>query len=142
QKEVQVPEFEEAKVEETQQEEIQIVKAIEESKPKHVSEDIVEVWCLPCLEYTENTDPLYDESYAKIKYGETFKFRSRIRLIEDLYIQFITETNVELPAESVIYPIMKNRRWWRVKGVKEVKGFYIYMAIISDYQPTFAAQSN
>jgi hypothetical protein len=126
-----------AKAEKQRENEIEIVKAIEESKFKPIYEDIVEVWCLPCLEYSENTDPLYDESYSKIKYGDKFKFKAKLIELEDLYIQFVVEKTVELQAESVVYPIMKNRRWWKIKNVKEVKGFYVYLGMISDYQPSF-----
>lgn len=135
QREVKAVDFEAA--EKRWEEEIQIVKAIEESKPKLVHEDIINVWCLPCLEYTENVDPLYDESYAKVKYGEKFQFQCRVMEIQDLSIQFVTEKSVEMGKESVIYPIMKNRRWWRIKDSKEVKGFKVWLAMISDYQPLF-----
>ena len=135
QREVKAVDFEAA--EKRREEEIKIVKAIEESKPKSVHEDIVNVWCLPCLEYTENVDPLYDESSATVKYGEKFQFQCRVLEIQDLSIQFVTEKNVEMGRESVIYPIMKNRRWWRIKDSKEVKGFKVWLAMISDYQPLF-----
>lgn len=68
QREVKAVDFEAA--EKRWEEEIQIVKAIEESKPKLVHEDIINVWCLPCLEYTENVDPLYDESYGTRRINE------------------------------------------------------------------------
>jgi hypothetical protein len=118
-------------------EEIKIVQAIEEPKPKQLSEEIVEIWCLPCVGHIENVDPLYDESYDKINYGGTFIFKSRLLSLEDLSIQFITEMNVNLPNESVVYPKTASRRWWRIKGMKEVEGFKIYVGVISDYQPSF-----
>lgn len=118
-------------------EKIQIIQAIEEAKPKPVSEGVVEIWCLPCLEYSEDKDPLYEEEYTTVKYGDTFIFRSRILTIEDLYIQFVTEKDIKIAGNSVIYPKMKNRRWWRIKGVKEIQGFNVYVAEISDYQPSF-----
>jgi hypothetical protein len=134
-REVKIVDFKE--VTKQHEDEIKIVKAIEESKPKPISEDIVTAWCLPCLEYTENVDPLYNESYSKINYGDKFTFQTRLLELEDLHIKFVTEGHVKLPVESVIYPQMKNRRWWRIRGVKEVKGFNVYIGIISDYQPTF-----
>lgn len=134
-REIKVVDFKE--VTKQHEDEIKIVKAIEESKPKPISEDILDVWCLPCLEYTENVDPLYNESYSNIKYGEKFTFQARLLELEDLYVKFITEIHVKLPEESVIYPKMKNRRWWRIRGVKEVKGYNIYLGMISDYQPAF-----
>lgn len=136
-REVKIVDFKE--VTKQHEDEIKIVKAIEESKPKSISEDIINAWCLPCLEYTENVDPLYNESYSNIKYGEQFTFQTKLLELEDLHIKFVTEGHVKLPTESVIYPQMKNRRWWRVRGVKEVKGLNVYLGIISDHQPAFVS---
>lgn len=134
-KEIKIVDFKE--VAKQHDDEIKIVQAIEESKPKPISEDIVDVWCLPCLEYTESVDPLYNESYSKINYGDKFTFQARLLELEDLHVKFVTEGHVKLPGESVIYPKMKNRRWWRIRGVKEIKGYNVYLGIISDYQPSF-----
>ena len=134
-KEIKVVDFKE--VAKQYEDEIKIVKAIEESKPKPISEEIVEVLCLPCIKYTENVDKLYEESYANIEYGKTFTFRARLIELEDLHIKFFTEIDVQLPEESVIFPKMRNRRWWKIKGVKEVKGFNVYIGMISDYHPSF-----
>jgi len=134
-REIKVVDFKE--VAKQHDDEIKIVQAIEESKPKPISESIVEVWCLPCLQYSENVDPLYDESYANVTYGEKFTFRAKLAELEDLYIKFVTEIDVKLTEESVIYPKIKNRRWWKIKGVKEVQGYNLYLGMISDYQPAF-----
>lgn len=134
-REAKLPDFKE--IEKQREDTIKIVQAIEESKSKHINEDVVNVWCLPCLDYSENTDLLYDESYAKTKYGETFIFKARIAFLEDLYIQFVTELDVVLLNHSVIYPKIKSKRWWRIKDRKESKGFNVYLGEISDYQPSF-----
>jgi len=135
QREVKIVDFKE--VAKQVEDEIKIVQALEESKSKPLHEDIVEVWCLPCLEYAENVDELYGESYANVKYGEKFTFRARLLRIEDLHVEFVTETSVKLQPESVIYPKMKNRRWWKIKDMKEVKGYHVYLGMISDFQPAF-----
>lgn len=126
--------------EELPEEDIKIITHKEdyEEKPKALSDDIVEVWCLPCLEHSENVDPLYGESYSKVNYGDKFIFKARIISLEDLQIQFVTEMSVTLPYESVIYPKMASRRWWQIKGYKEINGFRIYLGMISDYQPNFS----
>lgn len=134
-REVKLPDFKE--IEKQQEDKIKIVQAIEESKPHHISEGIVDIWCLPCLDYTENVDPLYNESYANVKYGETFIFRAKLMALEDLYIKFVTELDVMVLEHSVIYPKTKSKRWWRIKARKEVKGFNVYLGEISDYQPSF-----
>jgi len=123
-----------AKVE---KDEIKIVQVIEQPKSKPIAEEVVEIWCLPCVDFIENVDPLYNESYNKINYGQPFIFRARLLSLEDLSIQFITEESVKLPNESVVYPKTASRRWWRVKSVKEVKDFRVYLGGISDYQPSF-----
>lgn len=132
---VKLPDFKE--IEKQKEDRFKIVQAIEESKSKHISEDVVDIWCLPCLDYSENVDPLYDESYAKAKYGETFIFKAKIAFLEDLYIQFVTELDVVILNHSVVYPKIKSKRWWRIKGRKEAKGFNVYLGEISDYQPSF-----
>jgi hypothetical protein len=135
QKEVKVVNFKE--VEKQKEDAIKIVQAIEESKPKKLSEETFEIWCLPCLEIIENTDPLYNETTSRIKYGDKFVFRARILELEDLHIKFLTNLGDKIPAESVIFPKMRNRRWWRVQESQEVKGFNLCIGIISDYQPSF-----
>jgi len=129
-REIKIPEF-------VEKDEIKIIQAIEESKSKPLSEEVVEIWCLPCIEHIENIDPLYDENYDKINYGEAFVFKSRLLSLEDLSIQFVTEESINIPNESVIYPKTASRRWWRIKGMKIVEGFNIYVGAISDYQPSF-----
>lgn len=119
------------------EEEIKIIKHIDAPEDKPLTADIVDVWCLPCLERIENVDPLYGESYEKIKYGETFIFKARLISLEDLQIEFLTDGSVILPYESVIYPKTANRRWWQIKGYKEMEEFRMYLGIISDYQPSF-----
>lgn len=132
-----------AEVQKQKEDQIKIVQALEDSKPaKPISADIVNVWCLPCLSYDENVDPLYDESYAKVTYGDKFVFQSKLLVLEDLYLQFATTLSTKIPAESVIFPQTKSRRWWRVKGMEEVKGFNVYVAVVSDYQPKFVEGSD
>lgn len=133
----EIPDYEDMSPADT--EEIKIIKHIDDpnERPKTLSEEIVEVWCLPCLERTESVDPLYGESYEKVNYGDKFIFRARLLSLEDLQIQFITEMSVTLPYESVIYPKVASRRWWQIKGYKEVEGYRVYLGVISDYQPTF-----
>ncbi len=132
-----------AEVQKQKEDQIKIVQALEDSKPaRPISADIVDVWCLPCLNYSENVDPLYDESYARITYGDKFVFQSKLLVLEDLYLQFATTLSTKIPAESVIFPQTKSRRWWRVKGMEEVKGFNVYVAVVSDYQPKFVEGSD
>ncbi len=133
---IKIPDYEDM---EPPTEEIKIIKHIDapEEKPKALMADIVDVWCLPCLERSENVDPLYGESYEKVNYGEKFMFKARLFSLEDLQIEFITEGSVILPYESVIYPKVANRRWWQIKGYKEVKSYRMYIGVISDYQPSF-----
>lgn len=136
QKEIKIPDF--TKIEKEETPEIKIVQAIEESKPKPLSSEVFEVWCLPCLNYTEEDDPLYGEKTARVNYGNKFVFRARILELEDLHIKFVTNPEDKIPVESVIYPKMRNRRWWRVKAEREIKGFNVYLGQISDYHPSFA----
>lgn len=127
-KEIKIPEMKSG---------IKIVEKIQEYKPKQLAEDVIEAWCLPCAKIIENHDPLYDERYDKIEYGETFIFKTRLLALEDLSIKFITDIKIDIPDESVVYPITASRRWWRIKGHKDVEDTRIYLGTISDYQPNF-----
>ena len=127
---------EKAKVREIEkQDDIKIIQSFVEEKPKHISESVIEVWCLPCLGYNENEDELYGESYSTLKYGDKFIFRARLLEVEDLHIQLVTDQKIN--EYSVVYPKTNGKRWWKVQETKESKGFYFMNCIISDYQPSF-----
>lgn len=116
-------------------EEVKIVQSIE--KPKEDTDsDIFEVWCLPATIITK-VDPLYGSHYNRIKYGEKFTFEAKVYETTDLYLQLVAKQ--EIPVSSVIFPLNKDRRWWRVAGSEkyEDSGFWIITSQISDYQPNF-----
>lgn len=89
---------------------------------KRSDEGVVEVWCLPKLGEV---------------YGEKFKFESVILENSDLY--FVLYTNVKLTPGSILYPRIFDKRWWRVKNIKEeAENEYLVSAMISYYQPNFS----
>jgi hypothetical protein len=117
-------------------EEIKIVDSIKEETPKYVNESIINVWCLPCTGSREVVDNLYGSRYGRPEYGEKFVFKAKLLEVEDLFIQMLAKEKI--PEQSVIYPQLQMKRWWRVSAVIETNGFYVVTATISDYQPSFS----
>lgn len=110
---------------EQEENEIEIVESIDVPPPKYVNEDIIEVWCLPCLNSQGST----------VTYGDTFKFKAKLLKLEDLYVQFIAQEKIS--DGSIVYPKTNSKRWWKVRNSSEVQGFHVMVGVISDYQPSF-----
>jgi len=130
----------EEQVEEEQEEavgEVEIVeKIIEKGHSVGRDEYVFDVWCLPA-KIINKVDPLYGSNYSRIKYGEKYKFEAKLFESNDLHLQLITKQ--EIPTNSVIFPLNKDRRWWRVTNNHNYeKGFWIVTGQISDYQPNFS----
>jgi len=110
-------------------------------KPKNNNEfptikNKVVIHCLPAL-IKEHFDDFYGEHYNKISYGDKFSFEAVIVENEDLSMTFWTTTEEVTPA-SVIYPQVKEKRWWRVQTKIEKSGGYLIYAVVSDIQPDFS----
>jgi hypothetical protein len=107
-------------------EEIKVVETIKQPKPKYVNESIVDVLCLPCVGIKEGVP----------EYGNQLTFKAKLLRTEDLFVQILCKENV--PPQSIIYPQINMKRWWRVTGAVEKSGFYIVSGMITDYQPSFS----
>ena len=131
--EVQIEEEVEREVEE----EVKIVeKVIEKGHSTDRDEYVFDVWCLPAKVVTK-VDPLYGSNYSRIKYSEKYKLEAKLFESNDLHLQLITKQ--EIPVNSVIFPLNKDRRWWRVTNNQNYeKGFWLVTGQISDYQPSFS----
>ncbi len=99
-------------------------------------ESIVQIWCLPAS-ITETVDPLYDEKYQRIKYGNKFLFEAVVLEQDDLYMVIWTNTKA-VTLGSVIYPRTKDKRWWRVQSRADDNGGYVLSVTMSDFQPDFS----
>jgi hypothetical protein len=128
-------EVEEEKEEVVEQVEI-VEKIIEKGHTAGRDEYVFDVWCLPAKIITK-IDPLYGSNYNRVKYGEKYKFEAKLYESNDLHLQLITKQ--ETPVNSVIFPLNKDRRWWRVTNNQNYeKGFWLVTGQISDYQPNFS----
>jgi len=118
-------------------EEVKIVETIvQESHTAGRDADVFDVWCLPAT-LIAKVDPLYGSNYNRIKYGEKYSFEAKLYESSDLYFQLIAKQ--EIPENSVIFPLNKDRRWWRVVNNEQYEdGFWIVTSQISDYQPNFS----
>jgi hypothetical protein len=99
-------------------------------------EKAVQMHCLPAR-YREHKDALYGQRYKTIRYGNKFTFEAIIVDQEDFFIDFWTTVR-EVTAGSVIYPMNKDKRWWRVDTITPKTDGFLIRAILSDYQPDFS----
>jgi hypothetical protein len=118
-------------------EEVKIVETIVQEGHTRRDADVFDVWCLPATIITK-IDPLYGSSYNRIKYDEKYLFEAKLYESNDLYFQLITKQKIS--ENSVIFPLNKDRRWWRVVNNEQYKDtdFWIITSQISDYQPNFS----
>lgn len=109
--------------------------------PEEVQEELarskIEVWCLPAY-IEEKVDPLYGETYSRVKYKKKFMFEAILQEQSDFHI-FMWTTTGEVTEGSILYPRTYDKRWWRVAaiGKDEAKGLYFIKGSITDYQPNF-----
>lgn len=93
---------------------------------------MADIWCLPAI-YEEVVDPLYGEKHKRINYGNKFVFKAKLMEMSDLFIILWTE-NQEVTEGSIIFPQVKDKRWWRVAEIKD----NLLRCVITDYQPNFS----
>jgi len=104
-------------------------------EPKPILENAIQVWCLPA-KVEETVDPLYEEKYTKVKYGNKFIFNAIVEDEADFYIVLWSDTLVT--EGSVIFPRNEDKRWWRIYSVSSEDGIYRLKGTISDFHPSFS----
>lgn len=110
--------------------------------------------CLPAR--TESVaDPLYGDTFMRVKYGSKFVFPCVVISSSDLSLEFWTSDPREKVSEkSVIYPFSyevynsetssydkvpyDDYRWWKVSSKQPKEGGWSFEAIPSDFQPDFS----
>jgi len=132
--------IEEPKISEPE-EEIKIVETRPEPKPEEKKEQnktpTIQVWCLPGR-LEETVDPLYNEKYGKMIYGNKFLFDAIIENQSDVQLSLWTN-NAIITEGSVVFPRTNDKRWWRVYSASSVEnGVYSIKASITDYHPNFS----
>ncbi len=110
------------------------VKREEEEAEAQINK--VFIHCLPATT-TMKTDSLYGEVYKTVKYGEQYSFEGVVISETDIGMEFWTDAQVSL--DSIVYPKVNSKRWWRVR-TKEPKAMgVLYQCIPSEKQPSFQA---
>lgn len=106
------------------------------SREDEGSPEIAKVFihCLPAST-TMKTDSLYGDVYKSVKYGEQYSFEGVVISENDVGMEFWTDAQVSM--DSIVYPKVNSKRWWRV-WKKEPKAMgVLYQCIPSDRQPSF-----
>ena len=110
------------------------VKKEEEEEEAQIAK--VFIHCLPATT-TMKTDSLYGEVYKSVRYGEQYSFEGVVITETDIGMEFWTD--VEVSLDSIVYPKVNSKRWWRVRN-KEPKAMgVLYQCIPSEKQPSFQA---
>lgn len=112
------------------------VTKIDEKIEKLIKERGVEYYCCPAVGRNNHLDDIYQNSYGKIEYGQTFIYDAIIIDQSDLELQFWCM--IPIPAQSIVYRKEKGERWWKIKDVEQKTGGWIVNAIISDVNPDFS----
>lgn len=96
----------------------------------------VVVHCLPVVGRTEHKDDLYGQSYSKPRYGNKFAFEAVMLDEEELGVQLWT-TATQVTVGSILYPMNRAKKWWRVTDRYEKTGGYVVTGVLSDFNPSF-----
>lgn len=97
----------------------------------------VAIHCLPVVR-VEHVDKTYGQKYATLRpdYGNKFVFEAVMIEEQDLAIQFWT-TCQQVTAGSILYPMNKDKRWWKVKESVPKTGGLLMTAVLTDFNPSF-----
>lgn len=97
--------------------------------------DKIKIYCLP-FTIKKNIDELYGEERLVTGYGKKFIFEAII--IENLDFKMLFWTNIEfIEPGSIIYPMNKDKRWWKIHQKEQKNNGWIYISIPSDIHPDF-----
>lgn len=99
------------------------------------SVDKVFIHCLPAIVRMKR-DELYGDVYKKVTYGDPFSFEGVVISEDDMSLQFWT--TVDVKDESIVYPKINSKRWWRVLSSEKKAAGVLYLTVPSDKQPSFS----
>lgn len=110
-------------------------------KPKNINAKLLDYkrTVMHCLQADaqEKFDDLYGERSIKIKYIGKFNFESILILEDDMQMVFWTHLE-KVTKHSVVYPMNREKRWWKVTGVKPAPEGWFINCMPSQYHPDFA----
>jgi hypothetical protein len=113
-----------------------IVEGLSAKKVEQIEIKKISIWCLPA-NIQETIDPLYQEKYRKIVYGNKFIFEGIIEEQQDLFIKIWTDLKI-VTLGSIIYPKTYDKRWWRIESIEAKDGMFLLTGLITDYHPDFS----
>lgn len=122
-------------IEVVEKEKIEVVEKIEDTKRDPINSNITRIHCLP-IKIEKKTDNLYGESRIVSSYDKPFIFEAVIIDQHDFIIKFWTNIDI-LEQNSIIYPINKDKRWWKIHNKIDHEQGWLYNALPSDTQPDF-----
>lgn len=84
----------------------------------------------------EKFDYLYEDRSFKIKYIKELAFEAII--VNESDYEMVFWTHLEYMAKhSVVYPINKTKRWWKIEKVQKAPEGYFCSCVPSSIQPSF-----
>jgi hypothetical protein len=93
--------------------------------------------CLPAV-IREHEDPVYGERTRTIEYGDPFTFEGVV--VSNGHVDFeFWAAAPGIDDGAVVFPINKDRRWWRVSTSEEKTGGRLYRCLVSDFTPDFSS---
>lgn len=78
----------------------------------------------------EIKDVLYNDTYIKKKYVDSFTFECIILSVNDFTMIFWTKLE-KLAVGSIVYPQNDSKRWWEIKEIESVPGGYKIVCVIT-----------
>lgn len=93
--------------------------------PDKIRRAIIKFHCVPAR--TEDNS---------VVYAAKFIFEGIMLSRDDLFVRFWA--NTKLNENSIVYPQIVEKRWWKIKGIENSKTGYLYYAVISDLNPDFS----
>ena len=99
--------------------ESKIVEKIESHDPPSIDSNITRIHCLP-VKIEQKIDELYGETRLVSTWGNPFLFEAIILDQNDFMINFWT--NIEIESDSIIYPVNRDKRWWKVNNKQKKRG--------------------
>lgn len=84
----------------------------------------------------EKFDRLYEDKGVKVRYSQEIAFEGVLLQETDYELNFWTHME-NISRQSVVYPMNKNKRWWKIEEIKKAPQGYFCVCKPSEIQPSF-----
>jgi len=116
------------------------VEAKNIQKPKFIHEKLKDfpVVVMNCLlaKIEEKFDLLYEDKGVKIRYSQEIAFEAVLLQETDYELNFWTHIET-MARHSVVYPMNKTKRWWKIEEIKKAPQGFFCACKPSEIQPSF-----